>query len=183
MNKERKQDIRLFAIIIFIIMTIFAYLFISWRISEARVKFLSKYTSEPIAIAELKSADFYELDWLWCVALSIAESNYKQHATSKKPYLCRGIKQLNGSTAKWCADILGYKLKSTSDIYDIAFNIPAGNLTLKTCLKWANGNYYEAMSYYNVGYGTYKKGIPYRNYRYVKKVSLIYNQLKSDWEG
>jgi soluble lytic murein transglycosylase-like protein len=132
---------------------------------------------------EIQSTEYYELDVFWAVAVTQGESKFKQHALSKRPYNCKGLKQLSGSTESYCRQALENRIKDT-DVYSIEFNVWAGNLTLKTCLDWAGGNYVKAIEIYNVGLGNYRKGTREgvnRNYRHIKKTSILHSELKAAW--
>jgi soluble lytic murein transglycosylase-like protein len=190
MNKERSFDIKLGVTIFTIIILLSGYFYVSNNIKQSRYKFYAKESkSESISIAEIHSADYYELDWLLCMAMTKAESRFKIMAKSTywrkgRKHHAYGLKQLVMSTAGYCRDSFDDRFKDSS-IYEVDFNVWSGNLHFKNVLEnYAKGDILVAIEMYNVGTGAYRRGTKEgvnRNSRHVKKVTIYYQQLKEKW--
>jgi soluble lytic murein transglycosylase-like protein len=183
-------ELKISIIVIFILLCIGGYFYSSYKIKNARVDFYKQYADESVAIAEIHSADYYELDWLLCMANTKAESGFKIMAKSTfhrkgKRYHAYGLKQLVMSTAAYCRSALGDRFKD-STIYAVDFNVWAGNLHFKNVLEnYSSNNILKAIEIYNVGHGAFRRGKTEgvnRNSRHVKKVTIYYQELKEQWK-
>jgi soluble lytic murein transglycosylase-like protein len=189
MNKERKTDIKIFIIAFLVLCIIGFFIYCRIVVKNSRVEFYKRYADETVAIAELHSADYYGLDWLWCMAITRAESKFKVEARSTYrkngvKYHCYGLKQLAMSTAAYCREALGNRFKDTS-IYAVDFNVWGGNLYIKSLMKnYCSDDIIKAIEIYNCGIGNYRRGKKEgvnRNSRHIKKVVIYYQQLKEEW--
>lgn len=188
MSTELKHIILI--LFIFVCIGLGVYCYSNYK--TARIEFYKQYASELVAIAEIHSADYYGLDWLLCMAVTQAESDFKTKARSTYrkngfKYHCYGLKQLSLSTSAYTGKALKRKFPEMDfeSIYGIERNVYGGNLFLRDMLdNYCAGNWIMAVELYNVGYGAYRRGRiegVNRNSRHVKKVSVYYTQLKKEW--
>lgn len=137
---------------------------------------------------EIKSAcDEFGVSYSLVLAVIKAESNFEEDAVSVKN--AKGLMQLTGDTAAWCAEKVGLSEYNLSEPED---NIRLGTFYLSYLSQMYSGDMKLTAAAYNAGHGNVDKWlyggkhsadgkelstIPYKETeKYVKKV-LLYNKI------
>lgn len=134
----------------------------------------------------------HTLDPLFVLSVIRAESNFLESATSHKD--AKGLMQLKGDTAEWCARQMEYESFTEEKIYEPETNIRIGVWYLNYLIEQFEGDYKLAVAAYNAGIGNVKRWlknpdyssngktldkIPFRETeRYIKKVLNNYTIYK-----
>jgi len=161
-----------------------------------KVRFLMNYFDcEESAVHEIKSADFFGLDWLKTSAQTIIESGCNKKAISykrvngKKLILAYGYKQIapcNLNMVYNCIKNIVHFSNGYSK-YSAKLQFWGGNFLMRDILNnLAPGTdiekYNNALLIYNMGYQDFKrKGPRSQNHKYVEKWSRWYTKLETEW--
>ncbi|CAG9000547.1 MAG: Soluble lytic murein transglycosylase [Candidatus Celerinatantimonas neptuna] len=105
----------------------------------------------PIAYSQyfVKQARNYQVDPLLLLSVARQESGFYRYAQSHAG--ARGIMQVTPSTARHLLSQQGKRLRTTSQLYDLEFNISLGTRYLSMLLDRFHGNRFVAIAAYNAG--------------------------------
>lgn len=131
-----------------------------------------------------RNAEIYGIDPLFAMSVIHAESRFYADATSLKD--AKGLMQMRGDTAIWCAEHAGLENFTLDKLYEPETNIMLGTWYLDYLSEEFGGSRTLCLAAYNAGMGNVKKWlenpkysddgvtlkeIPYpETERYIKKV-------------
>ena len=144
------MKIRNFVLLVVVIFVVVGYNNLNLLFPMKHYDTVSKYATEQ------------QLDPLLVMSIIKTESGFKDDAVSKKS--AKGLMQITGDTAKWCAEKIGISEFDTDMLFDTDTNIKIGTFYLGYLLKRYDNELSCAVAAYNAGMGNVDKWLKDETY-------------------